>query len=70
MKLFKLIALGAAVSFGYNYLTKRDESGRSKLDQIKENGPNWVEKGKRMASDAINGTRQKSNNSNYANQNY
>ncbi|HET8827812.1 MAG TPA: YtxH domain-containing protein [Pelobium sp.] len=70
MKLFKLIALGAAVSFGYNYLTKRDELGRSKLDQIKENGPDWIEKGKRMASDAINDVRQKNDNPNYANKNY
>ena len=70
MKLFKLIALGAAVSYGYNYLTKRDETGKSKLDQLKENGPEWIEKGKKMANDAIDNYTQKKNQSGYTNQNY
>ncbi|WP_017256924.1 hypothetical protein [Pedobacter arcticus] len=70
MKLLKLIALGAAVSYGYNYLTKRNESGRSKLDEIKENGPEWIEKEKKMANDAIHDFRQKKNESDYANRNY
>lgn len=70
MKLLKLIALGAAVHYGYKYLTKRDVSGKSKLDEIKENGPEWLEKGKKMASDAINTYGQKKNESGYTNQNY
>ncbi len=70
MKLLKLIALGAAVSYGYNFLTKKNQSGRSKLDEIKENGPEWIEKGKKMASDAINSYGQKKNESGYTNQNY
>ncbi len=69
MKLFKLIALGAAVSFGYNYLTKRNESGKTKLDEIKENGPDWIEKGKKMANDAIDKYTQNKNESGYTNQN-
>lgn len=70
MKLFKLIALGAAVSYGYNYLTKKNDLGKSKLDEIKENGPDWMEKGKKMINDTINNNRQPKNDSSYANQNY
>ena len=70
MKLFNLIALGAVASYGYKYLTKKNDSGRSKLDEIKENGPEWIEKGKKMAKDAINNYGQNKNESGYTNQNY
>ena len=68
MKLFKLIALGAAVGYGYNYLTKRDAFGKSKLDQIKENSPGWIEKGKKIASDAVSEFRNTRNEPKYGQQ--
>ncbi|MFC5284677.1 YtxH domain-containing protein [Pedobacter alpinus] len=70
MKLLKLIALGAAVSYGYNYLTKKDQFGKTKLDGIKEKSPEWMDKGKKMVNEVINNVSQKTNQSGYANKNY
>jgi hypothetical protein len=33
------------------YLTKKDAFGRTKLDEIKDRAPEWMEKAKNVASD-------------------
>lgn len=46
MNLIKLVAVGAAVAYGYNYLTKKRPDGRSMMDDIKEKAPEWMDKAK------------------------
>jgi hypothetical protein len=46
MNLIKLVAIGAAVGYGVNYLTKKGPNGRSKIDDIKEKAPEWMDKAK------------------------
>jgi len=53
MGLLKFIAVGAAVGYGINYLTKKGVDGRSILDDITENAPDWVDKAKKFAGDNI-----------------
>jgi hypothetical protein len=53
MSLFKLIIVGAAVGYGINYLTKKGSDGRSVLDDITENAPDWFDKAKQFAQDNI-----------------
>lgn len=53
MSLFKLILVGAAVGYGINYLTKKGSNGRSVLDDITENAPDWFDKAKKFAEDNI-----------------
>ncbi|MBC7653332.1 MAG: YtxH domain-containing protein [Oligoflexus sp.] len=70
MKLFNLIALGAAAAYGYNYITKKDALGKSKLDNIKENAPDWIDKAKKMGKDAMDNINQPGSSVNYNNQGY
>jgi hypothetical protein len=65
MKLFKLIALGAAAAYGYNYLTKKDVNGKSKVDQFKDNNPDWLEKGKNLVKNVVDNYSNKNNRSTY-----
>lgn len=53
MSLFKLILVGAAVGYGINYITKKGADGRSVLDDITENAPDWLDKAKKFAQDNI-----------------
>jgi hypothetical protein len=53
MHLLKFIVVGAAVGYGINYITKKDESGRSILDDLTENAPEWFDKAKQYAEDAV-----------------
>jgi len=46
MGLLKTALIGAAVYGAVKYLTKKDNLGQSKLDQIKEQAPEWLEKAK------------------------
>ena len=51
MGFIKHAILGIAIYEGVKYLTKKDALGNSKLDQIKEQAPEWVEKAKAVTSD-------------------
>lgn len=51
MGLLKFIAVGAAIGYGINYLTKKDASGRSVLDDITDEASVWAEKAKRFAEE-------------------
>lgn len=45
MGLVKTALIGAAVYGAFKYLTKKDElTGLSKLDDIKERAPEWMDK--------------------------
>lgn len=44
MGLFKTALIGAAVYGAIKYVTKKDETGRSVVDNIKEKAPEWMEK--------------------------
>lgn len=51
MGLFKTALIGAAIYGAVKYLTKKDATGRSKFDDIKEQAPEWIEKAKNVAAD-------------------
>jgi hypothetical protein len=53
MGLLKFIIVGAAVGYGINYLTKKGADGRSVLDDITDNAPDWVDRAKKFAEDNI-----------------
>jgi len=48
MGLLKFIVVGAAVGYGINYITKKGENGRSILDDVIEDAPEWMDKAKNM----------------------
>lgn len=51
MGLIKTALIGAAVYGAVKYLTKKDALGVSKLDEIKEQAPEWLEKAKALTSE-------------------
>ncbi|MEJ5995605.1 YtxH domain-containing protein [Pedobacter sp. Du54] len=46
MGLLKTALIGAAVYGAVKYLTKKDALGQTKLDEIKQQLPQWIEKAK------------------------
>jgi hypothetical protein len=58
MGLLKFIIVGAAVGYGINYITKKGEDGRSVLDDITENAPEWFDKAKQYAEHTVEQIRQ------------
>ena len=53
MGLLKFIAVGAAIGYGINYITKKGPNGRSILDDITEDAPEWLEKVKSFATEKV-----------------
>jgi hypothetical protein len=53
MGLLKFIAVGAAIGYGINYITKKGENGRSILDDITEDAPEWFDKAKQFATEKV-----------------
>lgn len=53
MGLLKFIAVGAAIGYGINYITKKGENGRSILDDITEDAPEWFDKAKQYANEKV-----------------
>lgn len=53
MNLLKFIIVGAAVGYGINYITKKNEDGRSIIEDIFDDAPDWFEKVKHLAQDAL-----------------
>lgn len=51
MGLFKTLVISAAIYGAYKFLTEQDEFGRTKLDEIKEQAPEWLEKAKGIKDD-------------------
>ena len=55
MGFIKHAIIGIAIYEGLKYLVKQDEFGRSKLDDIKEQAPEWLEKAKGIKEDIQEG---------------
>ena len=53
MYLLKFIVVGAAVGLGINYLTKKNENGRSIVEDFVDDAPQWFDQAKKMAEDAV-----------------
>lgn len=53
MGLLKFIAVGAAIGYGINYITKKGPDGRSILDDITDDAPEWFEKAKQYATEKV-----------------
>ncbi|MCO5949207.1 MULTISPECIES: YtxH domain-containing protein [Mucilaginibacter] len=53
MSIFKFIIVGAAVGYGINYITKKNADGRSIIEDLADNAPDWFEKAKHLAQDAL-----------------
>mgnify|MGYP003576948143 CR=1 FL=1 len=51
MGFIKNAIVGIAIFEAIKFLTKKDALGNSKLDEIKEKAPEWVEKAKAAATD-------------------
>jgi hypothetical protein len=51
MGFIKNAIVGIAIYEAIKYLTKKDALGNTKLDQIKEKAPEWMEKAKAVTSD-------------------
>jgi hypothetical protein len=47
MGLLKLLVVGAAVAYGINYVTKKGPDGKSIIDDLTENGPEWMDRAKK-----------------------
>ncbi len=53
MGLLKYAILGAAVAFGINQLTKKRDDGSSLLDDLTEGSPEFMDKAKDYAAQAV-----------------
>lgn len=54
MGLIRFIAIGAAVGVGINYLIKkREEDGRSIIEDIADKAPDWFNKAKDFATEKV-----------------
>jgi hypothetical protein len=60
MGLLKYIAIGAAVAYGVNYITKkRVEDGRSLYDDLTDQAPEFVDKIKQYGEQALDQVKQR-----------
>ena len=59
MGLLKFIVVGAAVGYGINYITKKGPDGRSILDDITDKAPEWFDRVKKQAEDAVDNVIQR-----------
>ncbi|MEO8885149.1 MAG: YtxH domain-containing protein [Mucilaginibacter sp.] len=53
MGILKFALVGAAVAYGITELTKKRENGTSILDDLVENAPEWMDKAKEYAAQAV-----------------
>lgn len=47
MRIIKFMALGAAVGYGIYYLIKEKENGKSILDELLDDAPEYVDRAKK-----------------------
>jgi hypothetical protein len=57
MNLLKFIVVGAAVGYGINYITKKNENGRSIVEDLADKAPDWFDQAKDFADNTINQAR-------------
>lgn len=55
MGFIKHALIGIAIYEAAKYLTRQDEFGRTKIDQIKEQAPEWLDKAKAIKEDIQQG---------------
>lgn len=55
MGLFKTIVVGAAIYGVYKFLTEQDDFGRTRLDALKEDVPDFLDKAKVVKNDIVAG---------------
>lgn len=48
MGLLKTALIGAAVYGAIKYITKKDDTGRSILDDLQEKAPEWMDKARKL----------------------
>jgi hypothetical protein len=53
MGILRFALIGAAVAYGITLLTKKREDGTSLLDDLTDNAPDWMEKAKTYAAEAV-----------------
>lgn len=53
MGLFKTVLIGAAVYGAVKYLTKKDMYGRTKMDDLKDKAPEWMDKARDLKDDMV-----------------
>lgn len=53
MGLLKTLLIGAAVYGAVKYVTKKDINGRTVIDDLKDQAPDWTEKAKRFKEDIL-----------------
>jgi hypothetical protein len=47
MRILKFMAIGAAVGYGIYYLTREKENGKSILEELIEDGPDYLDRAKK-----------------------
>ena len=47
MRIVKFMAIGAAVGYGIYYLTKEKKNGKSILDELLEDAPDYLDRAKK-----------------------
>lgn len=47
MRIFKLMAVGAAVGYGIYYLIREKENGKSILEELIEDTPDYIDRAKK-----------------------
>ncbi|HVW13559.1 MAG TPA: hypothetical protein VHB54_07060 [Mucilaginibacter sp.] len=47
MRIVKFMVVGAAVGYGIYYLTKEKENGKSILEELIEDGPDYVDRARK-----------------------
>ncbi|ASU32187.1 hypothetical protein MuYL_0284 [Mucilaginibacter xinganensis] len=45
--------VGAAVGLGINYITKKNADGRSIIEDLTDNAPEWLDKVKQLADSTL-----------------
>jgi len=53
MNLLKFILVGAAVGYGINYITKKNENGRAIIDDIADTASGWFDQAKTLAVETV-----------------
>lgn len=53
MRILKFMAIGAAVGYGIYYLTKEKENGKSLLEELLEDAPDYADRAKRYVEYTI-----------------
>ncbi|WP_295712247.1 YtxH domain-containing protein [Mucilaginibacter sp.] len=47
MGFIKTLAIGAAVAYGINYVTKKGPDGKSIIDNLVDEAPEWLDRAKK-----------------------